>query len=252
MSTRDSDRPSDRAKARGLKALGIGLLLSLTGAAAQAQTTERVSVASDGTERNSLGVGAAISADGRFVAFSSDANNLVSGDTCCSDVFVHDRDTGITERVSVASDGTEANHVSSLPDISADGRLVAFDSFASNLVADDTNGTWEVFVRDRAIPPHLSIAGACPGSVSLSLATATSIGSVAFGWGTSEGSVTLPRGPCAGTEIGLADPNLLAVLTADLTRPISLDRTVSAGACGLFLHALDVTTCIPSNVASVP
>src|SRR5947207_7980736 len=116
----------------------------------QTGTTERVSVASDGTEGNAASAGATLSADGRFVAFHSAATDLVAGDTNgTTDVFVHDRQTGITERVSVASDGTEGNKASSYPALSADGRFVAFDSDATNLVAGDTNGTTDVFVHDR-------------------------------------------------------------------------------------------------------
>src|SRR5213592_4033360 len=116
----------------------------------QTGTTERVSVASDGTEGNAASAGATLSADGRFVAFHSAATNLVAGDTnATNDVFVHDRQTGITERVSVASDGTQGNKASSYPALSADGRFVAFDSDATNLVAGDTNGTTDVFVHDR-------------------------------------------------------------------------------------------------------
>src|SRR5204862_2107304 len=113
-------------------------------------TTERVSVASGGTEGNDASLGFALSADGRFVAFQSDATNLVAGDTNgATDVFVYDRQTGMTERVSVASDGTQANNASSYPVLSADGRFVAFDSAATNLVAGDTNGATDVFVHDR-------------------------------------------------------------------------------------------------------
>ena len=103
-----------------------------------------------------------------------------------------------------------------------------------------------------AIGPVLALFGACPGTVSLELSNATPNGSVGLGWGTSEGSVTLPSGPCAGTEIGLADPTLLTIVTADPEGDVSIERIVGAGACGLFLQALDVTTCEPSNVASVP
>src|SRR5439155_23930792 len=113
-------------------------------------TTERGGAASDGTEGNAASAGATLSADGRFVAFHSAATNLVAGDTnATNDVFVHDRQTGITERVSVASDGTQGNKASSYPALSADGRFVAFDSDATNLVAGDTNGTTDVFVHDR-------------------------------------------------------------------------------------------------------
>ena len=115
-------------------------------------TTERVSVSSDGKQGNSDSAGPRISADGRFVFFTSYASNLappasnVLGPT---DVFVHDRLTGTTERVSVSSDGTQGNGDSGLGGISPDGRFVAFYSSASNLVPGDTNGRRDVFVRDR-------------------------------------------------------------------------------------------------------
>jgi len=92
----------------------------------------------------------AVSANGRFVVFESRASNLVAGDTNgCGDVFVHDRQTGVTERVSVASSEAEADAESGEPSISADGRYVAFQSTASNLVAGDTSGHADIFVRDR-------------------------------------------------------------------------------------------------------
>ena len=114
-------------------------------------TTERVSVDSAGNEGNHNSFGAAISADGRYVAFTSYASNLVPGDTngYNDDVFVHDRQTGATERVSVDSAGNEGNSASANPAISADGRYVAFASQASNLVPGDTNDDIDVFVRDR-------------------------------------------------------------------------------------------------------
>ncbi len=113
-------------------------------------TTERVSVATAGTQANGESFSPAISSDGRFVAFRSDATNLVLNDTNNnSDIFVHDRQTGATERVSVASDGTQANGDSIYPAISSNGRFVAFSSEASNLVAGDTNNKADIFLRDR-------------------------------------------------------------------------------------------------------
>jgi hypothetical protein len=104
--------------------------------------TRRVSVASGGTQANSSSLEASLSADGRYVAFSSFATTLVAGDTNgTSDVFVHDRQTGETRRVSVASNGSQGNCQSNEPSLSADGRYVAFSSVASTLVAGDTNGT---------------------------------------------------------------------------------------------------------------
>ncbi len=120
--------------------------------------TSRVSVDSGGVQGNDITQYPAISADGRYVAFESVASNLVAGDTkvCglppfefnCADVFVHDRQTGVTSRVSVDSAGAQGNEGSNYPSISADGRYVAFVSVASNLVPGDTNERSDVFVRD--------------------------------------------------------------------------------------------------------
>ena len=113
--------------------------------------TTRVSVDSSGAQGNgNSGHLVSISADGRYVAFESDANNLVAGDTNgTSDIFVHDRGTRRTTRVSVESSGAQGNSLSARPSISADGRYVAFISSAMNLVAGDTNGRDDVFVYDR-------------------------------------------------------------------------------------------------------
>ncbi|MCG8405951.1 MAG: hypothetical protein MI923_12215 [Phycisphaerales bacterium] len=112
--------------------------------------TARVSVDNSGAEGNGNCSTAAISREGRFVAFASDAPDLVPGDgNAASDVFVHDRETGITTRVSVDSDGNEANGSSTMADISADGRYVAFASDAPDLVPGDANAASDVFVHDR-------------------------------------------------------------------------------------------------------
>src|SRR2546428_413238 len=135
---------------RVLSVVSLALLTVLWERPAGAQTTDRVSVASDGTQANAGNADSAISADGRFVAFTSSATNLVPGDSnAVADVFVHDRMTATTERVSVASDGTQANGASDRAAISGDGRFVAFRSSASNLVPGDTNGALDVFVHDR-------------------------------------------------------------------------------------------------------
>ncbi len=113
-------------------------------------TTERVSVDSAGGQSNNGSAFAAISADGRFVAFQSVASNLVPGDTNNQiDVFVHDRQTGTTTRVSVKSDGSQVGVGGGAPAISADGRYVAFMSPDPGFVPGDTNGTWDIFVHDQ-------------------------------------------------------------------------------------------------------
>lgn len=116
-----------------------------------AGTIQRVSVNSSGAQstldRDSLAP--SISGDGRYIAFQSDATNLVSGDTnAFADIFVHDRQTAQTRRVSVSSGGAQGNADSLKPSISADGQLVAFDSYATNLVTKDNNSTHDVFVHD--------------------------------------------------------------------------------------------------------
>ena len=111
-------------------------------------TTERVSVDSAGDQGNGGSYDPAISADGRFVAFESDADNLVPGDTNGStDVFVHDRKTGTTERVSVDSAGNQANSDSCEPAISADGRFVAFYSAPPTWFPATPTAQSDVFVH---------------------------------------------------------------------------------------------------------
>ncbi len=92
----------------------------------------------------------ALSADGRYVAFQSYASNLVAGDTNGAvDIFVKDLQDGAISRVSSGPGGAQANAASGYPVLSGDGRLLAFSSYASNLVGDDTNQAYDIFVRDR-------------------------------------------------------------------------------------------------------
>jgi hypothetical protein len=114
--------------------------------------TKRVSLRSNGAQGNSWSGYSAISAGGRFVAFTAAATNLVRNDTNgFQDVFVHDRQTHVTRRVSVSSAGAQGNLDSNYAAISADGRFIAFLSAASNLVPGDTNGVEDVFVRDMKL-----------------------------------------------------------------------------------------------------
>lgn len=114
------------------------------------QTTERVSVNARGNQALGASYHPSISADGRYVAFESYANNLVPGDTNGTwDIFVHDRQTVVMEHVSVDSQGVQGNNLSRNPSISADGRYVTFESYATNLVPGDTNANPDIFVHDR-------------------------------------------------------------------------------------------------------
>lgn len=135
-------------------ALLAGSLVLLPSRAAAQGVTERVSVASNGSQADGQSLLGAISPDGRFLAFESFASNLVPGDTnLVRDVFLRDLSTGSTTRVSVSSSGAEANGESALwrKSISSDGRYVAFSSGASDLVPGDGNGQWDVFVHDLQI-----------------------------------------------------------------------------------------------------
>jgi Tol biopolymer transport system component len=130
-------------------------------------TTERVSVGAGGVQGNnesgiayvqssgfggpftySVPTGVAISPDGRYVAFGSIATNLVAATLAAQSIFLRDRNTGVTELISVSGGGTGVGP-SWFPSMSADGRYVAFESFAGNLVPNDTNLKTDVFVRDR-------------------------------------------------------------------------------------------------------
>ena len=115
-------------------------------------TTELVSVTAGGGAASGASNGSSISATGRFVVFNSAAADLVAGDTNGTlDVFVRDRQLGTTELVSASSAGSLGNSLSAWGSASPDGRFVAFHSYASNLVAGDTNGATDIFVRDRQL-----------------------------------------------------------------------------------------------------
>jgi Tol biopolymer transport system component len=125
--------------------------------------TVRVSVSSSGTQANGGSLLPSISANGRFVTFTSDATNLVKGDNNgFNDVFIHDLKTGITSLVSQTPDGTPGNGSSDGGRISDDGSFVFFDSRATDLIAGDTNGKQDAFVRDlqRHVTTRVSVTDA--------------------------------------------------------------------------------------------
>jgi hypothetical protein len=128
------------------------------------QTTQRVSVSSTGAQANDSSSTPAISANGRYVAFVSNATNLVGNDTNgVRDIFVHDLVTGKTKRVSVGIHG-QANGPSQLPAITSDGRCIAFASSASNLVPGDTNNATDIFVRDTVAKTTTRVSVASDGT----------------------------------------------------------------------------------------
>ena len=155
----DSDSPSMSADGGDVafRSVATNLVITATNSSYQVYVhtisthmTTRVSVvASSGTLGNGNSEAPSLSGDGRYVAFSSYATNLVINDTNGkNDIFVHDCQTGETTRISVSSAGAQADNYSEYPSFSTDGRYVVFDSRASNLVSNDTNNKRDIFIRD--------------------------------------------------------------------------------------------------------
>lgn len=131
-----------------------------------ADGSTRVSVTRSGDEANGRSFDPDVSADGGFVAFGSDASNLSGNpDTNgVTDVFVHERSTGTTRRVSVGAGGEEGVRRSGSPSISEDGTEIAFKSAARNLVEDDTNSASDIFVYDRDLNRTVRVSVASDGT----------------------------------------------------------------------------------------
>lgn len=152
-------RPGTSWISAALATLGLQMIST-----AAPQVTERVSLSSTGEQANAASFGPSLSTYGRLVAFASSASNLVAGDTNgVGDIFVHDRSTGIVTLESVSSLGVQANASSGGAKLSADGRYVAFSSTATNLVAGDTNGSNDVFVRDRPLGTTVRVSVSSSG-----------------------------------------------------------------------------------------
>jgi Tol biopolymer transport system component len=114
-----------------------------------ANTSALVSAGLNGLSSDGASAAASVSADGRYVAFESNASNLTALDTNgLKDIFVRDLNTGIISLVSVSSAGVQGNGPSSAPAISADGRYVAFASRSTNLITPAANGLTHIFLRD--------------------------------------------------------------------------------------------------------
>jgi Tol biopolymer transport system component len=214
--------------------------------------TTRVSVDSGGHQSDGGSWKPRISSDGRYVAFASFASNLVPGDTNgVADVFAHDRLTGQMTLVSVDTGGFQGNDASGESSISSDGRFVAYESRASNLVPGDTNGRMDVFVHDRGSQgASLVNTGTCPGAVRLTVTGATANGAVAIIHGTA-GVFVKPTPPCQGVTLGIASPTLAAMRTASAVGKAELHFYAPPGACGHTVQAVDVTTCTATNTITL-
>ena len=139
----------------------------------QTNTIELVSLSSTGTQGNSWSAAGSISNEGRYVAFTSNSTNLsVDDDNSLSDVFVRDRNSGTTELISQSTAGIIGNDRSDGESISGNGRFVTFNSNSSNLVDNDANDNYDVFVHDRRLKTtelvSRSLSGAAANGPSLS------------------------------------------------------------------------------------
>ncbi len=180
-------------------------------AAGCAPSTTRASVASDGMQGDGPSQYPTISADGRFVAFYSQATNLVPNDTNGEgDAFVRDTCFGApagcvpsTIRVSVANDDSQGNNGGGIPWISGNGRFVVFDSGATNLVAGDTNGFWDAFVRDTCVGAP---TGCTPSTTRVSVAN--------------DGSQAIEGGGYGGIS---TDGRFVTILTSDASNLVPGD-----------------------------
>jgi hypothetical protein len=155
-----------RARASALWPVRLAVLgMAVLGWSQAAAQLSRVSVAGDGSQANGSSTRPAVSADGRWVAFASTATNLVASGctTGGSQILLRDRVAGTTECVSVGPGGAPGDGPSFSPAISADGRVVAFLSSATNLVAAGcTTSVTQVFVRDRMAPATTTCVSVAP------------------------------------------------------------------------------------------
>jgi len=186
----------------GAATLGVSGLL--------AQTTTRETVSSAGTQGTSGANRPRLSADGRFASFTSPSANLVASDTNgVADIFVHDRQSGQTTRVSVDSAGVQANGTCGQSDISADGRFVVFESSATNLVAGDTNGRQDIFCHDRQTGVTTRASLGAAGQQALQNCSQASVSAdgrfVVF---QTDDNALVPGNTCVGTDVFLRDRQL--------------------------------------------
>jgi Tol biopolymer transport system component len=197
---------------------------------AGAVSTTRASLATGGAQADGYSYSPAISAHGRYVAFESEATNLVSGDTLGNrDIFVRDRLTNQTTRVSVAADGTEANGDSINPSISADGSYIAFESAATNLVSGDTLGKRDVFVRyvgfSSTFPIAISPVNDAPTVASIanqSVALGQSTPAIAFSIGDADDDVASLTVEVSSSNPGLVPASAVVLGGSGASRTLTI------------------------------
>jgi Tol biopolymer transport system component len=181
---------------RPLCVTGLALVALAGATASLAQTVYRASVATGGFEADWDSTHPAVSADGRYIAFTSGAFNLVPGGTPdVTDVYLRDRVTQQTTCVSVATAGTRGNAGSDSPSISADGRYIAFRSYASNLIPTDTNSVEDVFLRDTVLNTTILVSAAPGGAAANAWSDSPAI--------SGDGAIVAYTSPASNIDIGV-------------------------------------------------
>jgi hypothetical protein len=188
----------------------------------QTDQRTRVSVRSNGAQGNGESFVGGISNDGRYVVFASAASNLVDHDTNgLEDVFIHDRQTGQTTRVSINTNGAQGNDESILARISSNGRYVVFRSLATNLVSGDTNGVADIFMHDRQSGDTRRV----------------SVGS--------NGTQANDASPVLGSDFSISADGKYLAFASEATNLVATE-TDTNGASDVFIHE---TTCLCISVA---
>ncbi len=210
-------------------------------------STERVSVASDGSQAVGGPIGATLpgmTPDARFVSFQSPSTNLVPRDTnATTDCFVHDRWTGVTERISIGSDGRQASCLGSFVPMSSDGRYVAFRSDDPVLAAGTTNGTTDVYLHDRQSGTTQRVSVATDGSES----TGTSL---VYNFGVSDAGEVAFSATADDLAAGDIDNDTDVFLRElDPADPLNVDALFADGALDdVVLQVFDVATGVATNL----
>jgi Tol biopolymer transport system component len=174
-------------------------------------TTTLISRGPDGRPGAGDSTQPTISGDGRYVVYTSNAANLVAGDSNrTADILLTDRETGVTRQISVSSAGTQGNRAAMLPSISLDGRYITFVAEASNLVSGDGNGVADLFLHDQQARHTSRVSVAVVGP-----------------WSTREAN-----GPSTGPAAIIPGGRLVAFVSA----ATNLAPATTGGVPGLFLH----------------
>lgn len=189
----------------------------------------------------SFGEGAALRGD--LAVVGSGQSNLLRGSAA---VFA--RDAGGPGAWSMQSRLTA-------PDGASGDRLGDAVALAGQtvLVGSPGDGEGSAYVYDlEDLGPLITLSGECPGTVRLDLSLAAPDSRIAIAGSFATGDSVVPRGPCAGTELGLDSPVPLGPATADALGNLSLTVDLGTGPCGAYLQAVDTLRCRPSNVHRLP